>query len=113
MVVNSREMKQWLLVVRLTRPDMLTSGPTENEMNSVGRHFAYWQDLTEKGSALVVGRTQTTDPDTMGLAIFLSESEETASEIANQDPAVMDGVFTAKVFPYFVALLGDPEPFRP
>jgi uncharacterized protein YciI len=104
---------QWLLVLNLTRPEMLTAGPTEQEMDSVRRHFAYWQNLTEAGQALVVGRTQTSTPDTMGLAVFKAESEQEATQIADQDPAVIDSVFKARVYPYFVALLGDPEGFRP
>jgi len=106
-------MKQWLFVVRPTRADMLTSGPSDAEASSVGKHFAYWQRLVADEVALVVGRTQTTGPDTMGLAIFRAETEEEASKIAAEDPAVIDGVFSMSLHPYFVAILGSPEPFRP
>ena len=113
MMEDNRNVAQWLFVVRLTRPDMLTSGPTESEMQSVGNHFAYWKSLTQKGVALVVGRTQTTGADTMGLAIFQAADEAAALEIAALDPAVVDGVFSSNVYPYYVALLGDPTPFSP
>jgi uncharacterized protein YciI len=79
----------------------------------VGRHFAYWGQLCKEGTALVVGRTQTTGPETMGIAIFRATDAAAARKIAEADPAVVDGVFKMELQPYFVALLGDPEPFRP
>lgn len=104
---------QWLMILRLKRPEMLTGGPTEDEMSHVGAHFMYWKDLTERGIALLVGRTQTTDPETMGLAVFQSSDEASARAIAEADPAVVNGVFAMELRPYFIALLGEPEPFRP
>lgn len=104
---------QWLFIVQPTRQEMLTSGPTQAEGEAVGRHFAYWKALTDDGTALVVGRTQTAGPDTMGIAIFRAPDEAAALAICEADPAVVAGVFTMRLHPYFVALLGDPEPFRP
>lgn len=106
-------MKQWLFVIRPSREAMISEGPTEQEMQLVGQHFAYWQDLTTRGVAFVVGRQQQSDPIPEGYAIYQAETEEEAKAIANNDPAVAHGVFKHQVFPYFVALLGDPEPFRP
>ena len=106
-------MSQWLFVSKLVRAEMLISGPTAEESAAVGLHFSYWKLLTEEGKALVVGRTQTTDPDTMGLAIFLAEDEFEALRIGEDDPAVKAGVFRMQIFPYYVALLGEPDPFRP
>lgn len=104
---------QWLFIVKLNRPDMLKSGPTQAESESVGRHFTYWQKLVEREVALVVGRTQTTDALTIGLAIFRTETEAEARQIAEADPAVTDGVFRMELRPYKVALLGNPAPFKP
>lgn len=104
---------QWLFTVKINRAGMLKNGPTQEEAESVGRHFSYWQNLVEKEVALVVGRTQTTDPLTIGIAIFRTETEGEARQIAEADPAVIDGVFRMELRPYKVALLGNPEPFRP
>jgi uncharacterized protein YciI len=49
----------------------------------------------------------------MGLAIFRAEDEAAAKTIAEADPAVLDGVFTMRLHPYAIALLGDPAAFRP
>jgi uncharacterized protein YciI len=104
---------QWLFRVHPARPDMLTGGMTDAETGLVGEHFAYWKHLTETGVALVVGRTQTTDADTIGLAIFRAENEREAQKIGSNDPAVLGGVFLHQVDRYVVALLGDPGPFKP
>ena len=104
---------QWLFTLKLNRLDMLKTGPTTAESDSVGRHFAYWQDLAAREVALVVGRTQTTDPLTIGIAIFQSPTEVEARRIAESDPAVIDGVFRMELKPFKVAILGNPGSFQP
>lgn len=67
-------------------------------------HLAYLQELKAKNVIILVGRTQTTDEDTMGLAIFRAESEEIARQIVNEDPVVKRGVLKATLYPFKVAL---------
>jgi len=85
---------------------MLRTGPTDAEQAIVAEHFAYLQELTEKGVIILVGRTLTTDENTMGLAIFRAESEDAARQIMNGDPAVRKGVMTATLYPFKVVLRG-------
>lgn len=99
-------MKEYLYVLKPTRLAMLTDGPTEHEQKVVAEHFAHLSRLTEAGVMILVGRTQNADETTMGLAIFRAESDEAAREIMNSDPAVINGVMTATLFPYRVALMG-------
>jgi uncharacterized protein YciI len=98
-------MEQWLYVLKPTRMGMLTEGPTTYESETVSRHFAHLQDLTEKGVMILVGRTQNADETTMGLAIFEAENEASAREIMQSDPAIVGGVMTATLYPYKVALM--------
>ena len=100
-------MQEFLYVLTLVRKDMLRSGPTAVEQAVVAEHFAYLQDLTAKDVIILVGRTQTTDEHTMGLAIFRAESEEAALRIMSADPAVKNGVMTATLYPFKVALQGN------
>jgi len=72
----------------------------------VAEHFAYLQDLNGKGVIILVGRTLNTDESTMGLAIFRAESEETARQIMNDDPAVRKNLMTATLYPFKVSLQG-------
>jgi len=84
---------------------MLTEGSTPEEDEIVSRHFAYLSDLTQKGLMILVGRTQNKDESTFGIAIFEAQDEEAAREIMENDPAVENGVMTATLYPYKVALM--------
>lgn len=99
-------MKEYLYVLKPTRLAMLTDGPSEREQQIVSDHFAHLTRLTEAGVMILVGRTQNADESTMGLAIFRAEDDEAAREIMNSDPAVINSVMTATLYPYKVALMG-------
>jgi len=99
-------MPEFLYKLQLVRGDMLRTGPSAQEQAVVAEHFAYLQDLNTKGAIILVGRTQTTDENTMGLAIFRAESDNEALRIMNDDPAVRKGVMTATLYPFKVVLQG-------
>ena len=84
---------------------MLTEGPASEEAETVSRHFAYLQDLTEKGVMILMGRTQNSDESTFGIAIFEAEDESAARMIMEADPAVAGGVMRADLYPYKIALM--------
>lgn len=104
-------MNQWLYVLRPNRPEMLVSGPTPAEAATVGRHAAHCDTLGHEGVMLMVGRTQTSTPDTMGLAVFVAEDEAAARRIMESDPAIVEGVMSGNLFPYKIAF-GNAEGFR-
>ena len=99
-------MQEFLYKLQLVRGDMLRSGPTDSEQAVVAEHFAYLQDLNAQGVIILVGRTLNTDENTMGLTIFRAESEDTARQMMNGDPAVKKGVMTATLYPFRVILQG-------
>lgn len=96
---------QFLYTIKPTRLEMLTDGPTAEEETIVGQHFNYLHDLTQKGVAILVGRTQTADEDTIGIIVFQATSEEEARSLVENDPAVKGGVMQAKLYPFRVALM--------
>jgi uncharacterized protein len=96
--------QEYLYKLQLVRGDMLRTGPTAEEQAVVADHFAYLQELFAKGVIVLVGRTLTTDENTMGLTIFRAESESEARRIMNEDPAVQKGVMTAILYPFKVVL---------
>ena len=98
-------MQQWIYVLKPTRLGMVTEGSTPEEDEIVGQHFAYLKDLTEKGVMIMLGRTQNNDETTFGIAIFEAEDEESARAIMENDPAVKNGVMTATLYPYKIALM--------
>ena len=98
-------MSEWIYVLKVTRLEMLTESATPEEDTIVSQHFSYLKDLTEKGVMILMGRTQTADESTFGIAIFEAENEETAQKIMRDDPAVTTGVMTATLYPYKIALM--------
>ncbi len=101
------EAKQYLYKIKPTRPAMLIEGLTPRESEIMAQHFAYLQQLTQQGVLILAGRTLTTDEDTFGITVFKANSEEHARTIMNNDPAVIQGVMHAKLFPYRVALISE------
>ena len=98
------EMKHYLYRIQPTRHEMLTAGSTPREAEIIGEHFNYLQRLTNEGVAILVGRTLTTEQDSMGIVIFKARSDEEARVLMNEDPAVSKGVMNAKLFPFRIAL---------
>jgi uncharacterized protein YciI len=99
-------MPEFLYKLQLVRKDMLRTGPTVAEQAVTAEHFAYLKELNANGVVIFVGRTLTTDENTMGLAVFRAESEESAREIMNDDPAVKKNLMNATLYPFRVVLQG-------
>ena len=97
-------MNQFLCQLKPTRLGMITEGPTENEAAIVSAHFNYLQHLVSEGVVLMAGRTLTEDESTFGVVVFESDSATSAQRLVDNDPAVVNGVMTARLFPYRVAL---------
>ena len=78
------ETRQYLYKIQPTRHDMLKEGLTPEEEEIMREHFAYLLRLTEEGVMILVGRTLTTDEDSMGIAIFKARSDEEARALMNE-----------------------------
>ena len=98
---------QYLYQMQLTRPELLTEGPTESEAEVLKAHGAYLEGLVEAGTVLLAGRTQTTDPEGFGIVILEAESESAARELMENDPPVKVGLMTARLFPYRIAMVSE------
>lgn len=100
------EQPQFIYMVRPTRLGMLAEGPTAEEENIIGRHFAYLKHLAERGIVLLAGRTQDSDESSFGIVILQTGSEEEARVIMENDPAVKGKVMSARLHPYRIAIPG-------
>lgn len=98
-------MNTYLYRIQPVNLNLLTSGGTEEEERLVGEHFQYLKKLTESGILLLAGRTLNTDESSFGIVIFNAESESEALQVMNNDPAVKNGVFKSKLFPFAKALV--------
>jgi len=85
---------------------MLTEGPTPEEAAIITEHFNYLQELTASGVIILAGRTLNIDPSSFGIVIFNADSLKKAEKIMNGDPAVVNGVMRARLYPYSIALMG-------
>ena len=78
---------------------------TDRENEIVQHHFEVLQNLQKEGKLILAGRTLNMDSNGFGIVILEVNSEEEATELMNNDPAVKEGIMEANLFPYRVALL--------
>ncbi len=98
-------MNQWLHLLTPTLLGRVTETPTLEEAEIVSHHFAYLQNLREKGVMIFMGRTQNNDDKTFRIEIFEAGDESAARNIIEADPAVKAGVMNAELYPYKIALM--------
>ena len=96
---------EYLYTLKVTRLEMLTVGPTQEEEQVVAAHYSHLKTLLDQGWIILVGRTQTQDEKTFGIVIFKANSDAEARTMLESDPAVAHGVMQAELFPYRVALM--------
>jgi len=101
----SNEKKQFIYVLKLIPSLLNMDNWTEREEKIVDSHFNRLQELLEEGKLVLAGKTVGIDEKTFGLVILEVESEEEALIIMKNDPAVVQGIMTAELFPYKVALI--------
>ena len=101
------DLNQYLYRIQAVRPAMLTDAPTADEARLVGEHFAYLKRLRDEGVVLLAGRTQTADLASFGIIIFRAPDDAAAQRVVDNDPAVVNRVMRAELFPYRIAVLGD------
>lgn len=99
------EKKQYIYVLKLIPILLNEINWTMKEEAIVDKHFNVLQELQRDGKLILAGRTLTMDEKTFGIVILEVASEEEAQTIMKNDPAVAEGVMTAELFPYRVALI--------
>ncbi|WP_064091836.1 YciI family protein [Rossellomorea aquimaris] len=80
---------------------------TEGDGKIVQRHFERLQKYTESGVVILAGRTLNEEENAFGLVVFEANDEDQARDFMNEDPSVKEGIMTAELYPYKVALLRD------
>jgi len=100
-----QEKKQFIYVLKLIPTLLNESNWTEKHEEIVSIHFRVLQELHRDGKLILAGRTLNMDEKTFGIVILEVRSEEEAQSIMKNDPAVAEGIMTAELFPYRVALI--------
>jgi uncharacterized protein len=101
------ERQQYLYKLKLVEKLTEDKNWTDKENETVARHFAYLQRMLNDRKLILAGKTKGLDASTFGIVIFEADTEEEALTMMNADPAVKEGIMTAELFPYQVALMQD------
>lgn len=99
------EKLQFLYQLKLIPSLLIEDNWTERENDIVARHFEALKKAELEGTVILAGRTLNMDSDGFGIVIFEVDSEEKAHLFMETDPAVKEGIMTATLFPYRVALI--------
>jgi len=78
---------------------------TKEDNAAVGAHFNRLKAGVAEGKVILAGRTTEPLDQTIGLIIFSAPDEAAAREFMNADPCVAQGVMTATLHPYGLALM--------
>ncbi len=80
---------------------------TDETKKIISMHFNYLKRNCDEGRVLLAGRTNLgiEDDNNAGICIFKAESVDTARNFMDNDPAVINGVMTARLFPFSLAIL--------
>jgi uncharacterized protein len=96
--------KQFIYVLRLVPRLYADSAWTKEDEAVLKRHFARFQEATKTGQLILAGRTSEPGDKTFGIAIFEAADEDAARKFMQEDPAVANGLMTAELHPFAVAL---------
>ena len=96
--------KQFIYVLRLVPRLYSDSAWTKDDNAAVARHFTRFKQAIETGELILAGRTQEPGDKTFGIAIFEAKDEDAARKFMESDPAVVAGIMTAELHPFFIAL---------
>lgn len=100
--------RQFVYVLRLVPRLHDDKAWTDADKASTSRHFAHLTAATKAGQVILAGRTMEPGSKTFGLVIFEADDETAARAFMQSDPAVVEGVMTAELHPYQVALQRKP-----
>ena len=99
---------QWLYVLKLVPRLHDDKAWTKDDERVIGEHFRHLQRLVAERTVVLAGRTTEPGDRTMGLVIFEAADDAAARALMQSDPAVKDGIMTATLHPYAVALQRSP-----
>jgi uncharacterized protein len=99
---------QWIYVLRLVPRLHDDAAWTPADNATIGRHFQRLKTAAAARKVILAGRTTEPGDRTFGIVIFEAADEGEARRFMDADPAVADGLMTATLHPYAVALQRQP-----
>ena len=108
--LRRRGPKYFIYRLAPVNPEMLSRNPTPQEAEAVHYHYQYLKNLSDKGTVLIAGRTDTADDQTFGIVVLEASDEEQARAIMTHDPAILRGIMTAELYPFRLATIRKVSP---
>lgn len=96
--------KQYLYVLRLPAAMQTEAAWTDKHKAIAGQHFMRLQKAAAEGQVIIGGRTSEPLDKTFGIVIFEAADDAAAKAFMEADPAVKEGLMTATLHPYSVAM---------
>ena len=96
-------MNYYLIKYKPPRPTFVDDD-TEEESLIIEQHFEYLQKLLAEEVLFMAGRT---DDAHLGIAVIQADNEQKARSIMENDPAVKNGIFSAELHLFHLALKSD------
>jgi uncharacterized protein YciI len=103
--MNDEPLKTYIYVLKLAQHLLEGQNLTEKEERIVAMHFDGLKKLLIEKRLILAGKTDGINEDTFGIVIFKANNDNEALEMMNDDPAVKQGIMTAKIYPYSIALM--------
>ncbi|MBI9050244.1 MAG: hypothetical protein JEZ00_12550 [Anaerolineaceae bacterium] len=102
--------KQFIYVLKPIPSLLKEENWTTHEEEIVQKHFNKLQKLLSEGKLILAGKTDGLNSDTFGIVILEVDNKAEAEKIMLADPAVVEGIMTAVLYPYNVALIQNRKP---
>jgi uncharacterized protein YciI len=96
--------KQYVYMLRLLPAYQTEKAWGDKEKMVVGQHYQRLLKAATDGQVILGGRTTEALDKTFGLVVFEAASDEAAKAFMEADPAVKEGLMTATLHPYAVAM---------
>lgn len=103
--------KHYTILLKLEKAFTDPANWTQEAINTVQRHFLYYQEMEKKGIVLFGGRTdyKEDNPAMFGIIVFKSGSAENAEKVMKNDPAIMGGIMQGTIHPFVIAFGNSPN----
>ncbi|MFZ5352567.1 MAG: YciI family protein [Bacillota bacterium] len=99
--------KQYIYIIKPIPRLLDENNWTDEDRAAIGRHVEALEKYKSEGRLILAGRTQTLNEKTFGIVIVEAGSEDEAYSMMINDPAVKEGLMTAELYPYKVAIMAD------
>jgi uncharacterized protein len=100
-----KNQKYYSVLLKLQKPYTTSAAWSQEAINTVQRHFIYYQEMETSGQVLFGGRAdyKEDNPDMFGIIVLKCSSKDEAEKIMKNDPAIVANIMHGTVHPFVIA----------